>query len=198
MNTVVPNFLYSNVYHFSTLFSSSFLLLLLSFLFSHCPRIYHCVAKLPSQLFFNIWKQNVINILFHRDRSVKDWNEWETNSHSHKLFRVKGVEEKFSIKSKTLYSGCSCYEQQYTISIKNIGTIVFNNFRVQNFFYFDFLINSKPKLRPLSPIAQNICFFFLKEFTVQILSESITSNSVIFSFLKLFQWFWLQKIFHKI
>ena len=62
-----PNFLYSNSYHFSTL-----LLLLLSFLFYYYPFISHWAAKLPSQLFYNISKQNLINILFHRGDFMKD------------------------------------------------------------------------------------------------------------------------------
>ena len=64
LNIMVPNFLYSNSYHFLTLFLSFFFfLLLLSLLLSYCPFISHWTA---SQLFFDISKQNLIRILFHR------------------------------------------------------------------------------------------------------------------------------------
>ena len=60
----VLNFLYTNSYYYLTL--------LLSFLYSYCPLITHWAAKLPSQIFFNIPKPNLINILFHKVDFVKN------------------------------------------------------------------------------------------------------------------------------
>ena len=60
------------------------------------------------------------------------------------------------------------------------------------FFNFDFLINSKPKPRLLSPMAQKKLFSHI-EFTVQIFFKSITLNSVIFSFLSYFWGYWAKK-----
>ena len=62
-----------------------------------------------------------------------------------------------------LGSGCSCDEQQDTISIRKIRkpsySIIFVIFLfLKHFFNFNFLINSKPKPRPLSPMAQKIFF----------------------------------------
>ena len=41
-------------------------------------------------------------------------------------------------------------------------------------------------------MAQKICFL------IEISSDLITSNSVIFSFLSYFRWYWPQKLFQKI
>ena len=46
-------------------------------------------------------------------------------------------------------------------------------------------------------MAQKMYFSHI-EFTVQISSKSMMSNSVIFSFLSYFGWYWHQKIFQKI
>ena len=65
------------------------------------------------------------------------------------------------------------------------------------FFNFDFFINFKPKPRRFSPMVEKKLFSQI-EFTVQILFKSITSNSVIFSFLSYFGWYWPQNFFQKI
>ena len=58
----------------------------------------------------------------------------------HKLFRVKWAKEKFFIKNKTLFSGCSCNEQERTVSIQKIKNYHIHYFsflfRFFDFFYF--------------------------------------------------------------
>ena len=55
---MVPNFLYSNSYHFFNIINDSIIIIIIIVIitFFYCLLISHWVAKLPSQLFFNISK----------------------------------------------------------------------------------------------------------------------------------------------
>ena len=66
---MVPDFLYSNRYHF---FNIIIIFILILIIIITIIIFLLLTAKLPSQLFFNISKQNLIDNLFHRGDFVKD------------------------------------------------------------------------------------------------------------------------------
>ena len=150
---------------FLTLLSSSSLLLflllffelLLSLLFSYCTFISHRAAKLPTQLIFNIWKQNLINVLFHRGHLVniirKQW------ARSHFVYFISYCERN-GRKKNSLQEVKRCVRsllvtsERILLVHKKLATIIFNSLHFlffKHFFSFDFLINSKPKPRTLQP-----------------------------------------------
>ena len=87
----------------------------------------------------------------------------------------------FSYCPRQLGSGCSYDEQQHTISIQKIRTIVFNKLLL----FFLFSHKFQTKTAPTFAHGSKNLYSHI-DVTVQILSKSITSNSVIFSFLSYF------------
>ena len=115
------------VTHFLTLLPQSLLLwtlllLLLWFLFSYHPLIPHRVEKLPSQLFFNISKPNLINILFRRRLYLL-----------YKLFYEKWGKEK---NSKHFFCVWVVFVTRHNVLLvyKKLKTILFNHFLFFNYF----------------------------------------------------------------
>ena len=77
----------------------------------------------------------------------------------YKLFRVKWAKEIFFKNVKLCVWVVLVTSNNILLVYKTLGTITFHNFLFFSFFFnFNFLINSKPKQHPISPMAQQICF----------------------------------------